>query len=85
MNSVIWIGKMHLAAVVGVSLKVLDKEKRQSHVQVLDPGFTKPVGTGPVSDQTGPALLPVKPVRPGSGLDRYQTGPNSKFKFKFKK
>ena len=29
--------------------------------------------------------LPVKPIRPGSGLDRYQTGPNSKFKFKFKK
>ena len=27
----------------------------------------------------------VKPVRPGSGLVRYQTGPNSKFKFKFKK
>ena len=25
------------------------------------------------------------PNRPGSGLDRYQTGPNSKFKFKFKK
>ena len=29
--------------------------------------------------------LPVKPVRTGSGLGRYQTGPNSKFKFKFKK
>ena len=29
--------------------------------------------------------LQVKPVRSGSGLDRYQTGPNSKFKFKFKK
>ena len=27
--------------------------------------------------------LLVKPVRPGSGLDRYQTGPNLKFKFKF--
>ena len=25
------------------------------------------------------------PVRPGSGLGRYQTGPNSKFKFEFKK
>ena len=25
------------------------------------------------------------PIRLGSGLDRYQTGPNSKFKFKFKK
>ena len=24
-------------------------------------------------------------VRPGYGLGRYQTGPNSKFKFKFKK
>ena len=36
-------------------------------------GFTKPVGTG------------VKPVRPGSGLGRYQTGPNSKFKFEFEK
>ena len=34
-------------------------------------GFTLPVGTGP--------------VRSGSGLGRYQTGPNSKFKFKFKK
>ena len=29
--------------------------------------------------------LPVNPVRHDSGLDRYQTGPNSKFKFKFKK
>ena len=29
--------------------------------------------------------LPVKPVRLGSGLGRYQTGSNSKFKFKFKK
>ena len=29
--------------------------------------------------------LPVKPVRSGSGLGRYQTGPNSKFKFKFQK
>jgi len=29
--------------------------------------------------------LPVKPVRSGSGLGRYQTGPNSKFKFEFKK
>jgi hypothetical protein len=29
--------------------------------------------------------LPVKPVRPGSGLVRYPTGQNSKFKFKFKK
>jgi hypothetical protein len=28
---------------------------------------------------------PVKPVRPGFGLGRYQTGPNSKFKFEFKK
>ena len=28
---------------------------------------------------------PVKPVRAGSGLGRYQTGPNSKFKFEFKK
>ena len=25
--------------------------------------------------------LPVKPVRPGSGLVRYETGPNSKFYF----
>ena len=38
----------------------------------LRPWFTKPVG-------------PVKPVRPGFGLGRYQTGPNSKFKFEFKK
>ena len=29
--------------------------------------------------------LPVKPVQPGFGLGWYQTGPNSKFKFKFKK
>ena len=29
--------------------------------------------------------LPVKPVRSGFGLGRYQTGPNSKFKFEFKK
>ena len=29
--------------------------------------------------------LPVKPVRSGSGLGRYQTGTNSKFKFEFKK
>src|SRR6185437_1298369 len=29
--------------------------------------------------------LPVKSVRSGSGLGRYQTGPNSKFKFEFKK
>ena len=29
--------------------------------------------------------LPIKPVRSGSGLGRYQTGPNSKFKFEFKK
>ena len=28
---------------------------------------------------------PVRPVRPGSGLGRYQTGPNSKFKFDLKK
>ena len=27
----------------------------------------------------------TKPVRPGYGLGRYQTGPNSKFKFEFKK
>ena len=27
----------------------------------------------------------TKPVRAGSGLGRYQTGPNSKFKFEFKK
>ena len=26
-----------------------------------------------------------EPVRSGSGLGRYQTGPNSKFKFEFKK
>ena len=29
--------------------------------------------------------LPVKPVPSGFGLGRYKTGPNSKFKFKFKK
>ena len=29
--------------------------------------------------------LPVKPVRPGSGLVRFETGSNSKFKFEFKK
>ena len=29
--------------------------------------------------------LAVKPVRPGSGLSWYQTGPNSKFEFEFKK
>ena len=29
--------------------------------------------------------LPVKPVRTGSGSGRFQTGPNSKFKFKFQK
>ena len=29
--------------------------------------------------------LPVKPARSGSGLGRYQIGPNSKFKFKLKK
>ena len=29
--------------------------------------------------------LPVKSVWTGSGLGRYQTGPNSKFKFEFKK
>ena len=29
--------------------------------------------------------LPVKPVRAGSGLDRYETDPNSKFKFELKK
>ena len=29
--------------------------------------------------------LPVKPVRTGSDSDRFQTGPNSNFKFKFKK
>ena len=29
--------------------------------------------------------LLVKPVRPGTGLVRYETGPNSKFKFEFKK
>ena len=28
---------------------------------------------------------PVKPVRAGSGFGRYPTGPNSKFKFEFKK
>ena len=27
----------------------------------------------------------VKPVRPGTGSVRYETGPNSKFKFEFKK
>jgi len=27
----------------------------------------------------------TKPVRPGFSLGRYQTGPNSKFKFEFKK
>ena len=39
-------------------------------------GFTKPVRF---------YRLPVKPVRPGFGLGRYQTSPNSKFKFEFKK
>ena len=29
--------------------------------------------------------LPVKPIRSGSGLGRYQIGSNSKFKFEFKK
>jgi len=29
--------------------------------------------------------LPVKPVRTGSGTRRFQTGPNLKFKFEFKK
>ena len=43
------------------------------------PGFTK--RWEPVQfDQ-----LPVKPVRPGFGLGRYETGPNSKFNFEFKK
>ena len=32
-----------------------------------------------------PVRLLVKLVRPGSGLGRYQTGPNSKFEFEFKK
>ena len=32
-----------------------------------------------VSNRTG-----LKPVRTGSGLVRYETGPNSKFKFKLK-
>ena len=39
-------------------------------------GLTKPVRFD---------RLPVKPVRPGYGLGRYQTGPNSKFKFELKK
>ena len=56
-------------------------EKRREYVlsYVLNPGFAKPLG--PVRFDR----LPVKPVRPGSGLGRYQTGPNSKFKFEFKK
>ena len=29
--------------------------------------------------------VPVKPVRPGTGLVRYETGPNLKLKFEFKK
>ena len=41
-------------------------------LNLSEPGFTKPVGTGPV----WPA---------GSGFGRYPTGQNSKFKFKFKK
>ena len=48
----------------------------RSGKQPLETRFTKPVRTGPLS---------VKPVRPGSGLGRYQTGQNSKFKFEFKK
>ena len=38
-------------------------------------------------NQTGGnwSRLPVKSVRPGFDLGRYQTGPNSKFKFEFKK
>ena len=55
---------------------------------------------GPLSPRAGPTSrqglqnrwepvrfdrLPVKPVRPGFDLGRYQTGPNSKFKFEFKK
>ena len=45
-------------------------------ITVPCPGLTKPVGTGPVWPVT---------VRPSFGLGRYQTGPNSKFKFEFKK
>jgi len=41
---------------------------------LLYPGLTKPSVTGP-----------VWPVRTGSGLVRYETGPNSKLKFEFKK
>ena len=38
------------------------------------PGFTKPLGTGP-----------IWPVTVQTGPGRYQTGPNSKFKFELKK
>ena len=40
----------------------------------LGPGFTKPV-----------RFDRLQSVRPGFGFDRYQIGPNSKFKFEFKK
>ena len=48
-------------------------------VTIMYPGFTKPVGTGPAWPVTGYRS------RSGSGLGRYQTGPNSKFKFELKK
>ena len=51
----------------------------QDHGVVLCAGFTN--RWEPVRFDR----LLVKPVRSGSGLDRYQTGPNSKFKFEFKK
>ena len=53
----------------------LARENNKRRISLSLPGFIKPVGNGPV--------WPVK--RSGSGLGRYQTGPNSKFKIEFKK
>ena len=46
-----------------------------------------PVTSLILDDQPDPRDLVrfYKPVRSGFGLGRYQTGPNSKFKFEFKK
>ena len=42
-------------------------------------------GAGLTEQSVTCSVLPVKPVRIGSGSVRYETGPNLKFKFEFKK
>ena len=49
---------------------------KRTLIFLFEAGLNFPTGTGPV---------PVKPVRTGSDSGRFETGPNSKFKFEFQK